>query len=293
MNKVVAIVVTYNRLAILKECINALIKQKDRCDIMIINNASTDETEKWCKSILINDNVLYFNTGENLGGAGGFYYGMKEAFDKGYEYMWIMDDDCIPRNDALSELVAVDKKLKGNYGWLSSLCYWKDGILCSMNIQMRSPYKRIRIEENDLISTKMASFVSLFIKRNIISQFGFPIKEFFIWTDDWEYTRRISLSVACYTVKNSIVFHKMKSNSVVNIANDSEDRLWRYSYFYRNDVVLYSREGLFGWIWVVAKDVWHSLQVILALKFDRLPIIWRGFYNGISFIQIVNQDNKS
>ena len=50
--KVVAVVVTYNRLDLLKENINALLAQKyNDFDIMIIDNASTDGTEKYVRSI--------------------------------------------------------------------------------------------------------------------------------------------------------------------------------------------------------------------------------------------------
>lgn len=38
----------------------------------------------------------------------------------------------------------------------------------------------------------------------------------------------------------------------------------RYRYFYRNDVVLYRREGLRGWLWLLAKDAWHTVQVLCS-----------------------------
>lgn len=284
MNDTIAVVVTYNRLKLLKECINSLLKQDKECDVLIVNNASTDGTEEWCKTLAkFEKKITYHNTGSNLGGAGGFYFGMKIAYEKGYDYIWIMDDDCIPTTSALAKFLEAESILNGKYGWLSSLCYWKDRTLCSMNVQMKSPYKKIKVSNETLIPSKMASFVSLFLRRQTIIDYGLPIKEFVIWTDDWEYTRRISRLLECYTVTNSIVYHKMASNSVVNIASDIEERLWRYKYFYRNDVVLYSREGIKGWVWLIAKDVWHSLQVIGSLKFDRLPIIWRGFFYGLEF----------
>lgn len=284
MNDTVAVVVTYNRLNLLKECINSLLNQDKECDILIVNNASTDGTDEWCETLAKTEKkIIYYNTGSNLGGAGGFNCGMKIAYEKGYDHIWIMDDDCIPTMSALTGFFEAESCLNGKYGWLSSLCYWKDKTLCSMNVQMKSPYRKIRVSNEILIPSKMASFVSLFIRRQTIIDYGLPIKEFVIWTDDWEYTRRISRFLECYTVTNSIVYHKMVSNSVVNIANDTEDRLWRYKYFYRNDVVLYSREGIKGWIWLIAKDVWHSVQVIGSLKFSRLPIIWQGFCDGLGF----------
>lgn len=40
--------------------------------------------------------ILYENTGENLGGAGGFNFGIRRAYEAGYDAIWIMDDDTYP-----------------------------------------------------------------------------------------------------------------------------------------------------------------------------------------------------
>ena len=76
MNKIAVVVVTYNRLKLLKKCIYNLKNQRN-VDIIVINNASTDETEKYIQSIK-NEKIIYCNTGKNLGGAGGFSYGIKK-----------------------------------------------------------------------------------------------------------------------------------------------------------------------------------------------------------------------
>ena len=75
--KVIAVIVTYNRKELLKESINALLKQNYKnLRILIIDNNSTDGTKEHISEELKNENVIYENTGENLGGAGGFNYGM-------------------------------------------------------------------------------------------------------------------------------------------------------------------------------------------------------------------------
>ena len=77
---VAAVVVTYNRKQLLKECIEALLAQKAKhLRIFIIDNASTDGTEEYVKGLIDGERVVYLNTGENLGGAGGFCFGIKEA----------------------------------------------------------------------------------------------------------------------------------------------------------------------------------------------------------------------
>ena len=95
MNSIIAVIVTYNRKELLKENMEALINQSYKeFDILVVDNASTDGTFEYIKR-LVNDNdfISYFNTGKNLGGAGGFSLGIKEACLKGYEKIWIMDDD--------------------------------------------------------------------------------------------------------------------------------------------------------------------------------------------------------
>ena len=119
-----------------------------------------------------------------------------------------------------------------------------------------------------------------------MQQFGLPIAEFFIWSDDWEYTRRISRAKPCWVIPASRVVHAMQNPGVVNIAQDVPARWARYRYFYRNDVVLYRREGLLGWLWLLAKDAWHTVQVLRdgqGSRAERIGIIWKGFAAGVRF----------
>ena len=286
-NRVAAVVVTYNRLPLLQKCIERVRAQTTPCGILVVNNASTDGTTPWLAAQKTAGVLLARDTGENLGGAGGFNYGMRWALEAGYDYLWLMDDDCLPQPDALEKLLEADTLLGGEYGWLSSRCLWTDGSVCSMILQRKTPYRDIDGFTSPLTPCVMASFVSLFLRRETVTEFGLPIKEFFIWSDDWEYTRRISREKPCYVAAESRVVHAMKSNTVVNIATDAPERLGRYQYFYRNDVYLYRREGLRGWLWLLAKDGWHSAQVIRRGKLPRLRVIWRGFREGLRFAPAV------
>lgn len=46
-NAVAAVVVTYNRLALLRQCVEALRAQTAACDILIVDNACTDVSSQW------------------------------------------------------------------------------------------------------------------------------------------------------------------------------------------------------------------------------------------------------
>lgn len=131
-DSVCAVVVTYNRKDLLIECLEALRKQTRPIQgIYLIDNASTDGTpgllmekgyiselppqnlkEPWEKEFIIQNltnrediKLHYVRMHENTGGAGRFYEGVKRGYERGYDWLWLMDDDTIPTETALENLI--------------------------------------------------------------------------------------------------------------------------------------------------------------------------------------------
>lgn len=287
MKKVVAVIVTYNRKELLKECITALLDQDySDCDVLVIDNNSTDGTRDFISGLIDDLRVFYHNTGANLGGAGGFNFGIREAAKMNPDFIWVMDDDCIVHRDSLSQFISAAASIDGAYGYLSSKVLWKDGKICTMNVQRRTLTKNVTDHDSKLVPIAMASFVSLLIPIDIVREFGLPIKDFFIWTDDWEYTRRISRKYPCYLVNTSVVTHKSVKNIGASIDTDSEDRLDRYNYLYRNDMYLYKREGAKGILYEIPRLTAHIIRVLksnCSNKVKRIKIILSGTRKGFSF----------
>ncbi len=280
--KILAVVVTYNRKELLSECIEALLKQEcDFLDVLIVDNASTDGTRRYIDKYIKNKRVLYENTGSNIGGAGGFNYGMKKGVELGYDYIWLMDDDTIVKKDSLTNLLKADEYLKGNYGFLSSRTLWIDESICLMNkqkeklFQKKSKYPKIRF----------ASFVSFFVKTSVIKEVGLPIKDFFIWSDDVEYSMRIQKKYNCYLVEDSEVIHKTKSNIGPNIAKDDE-RIDRYYYLFRNEMYIAKHNSILRKFYMLAVIIVLSLRVIFKsknYKSKKLKVISKGVKDGFKF----------
>lgn len=291
MNKVAAVVVTYNRIDLLKQCVEALLKQKYPCDILLVNNNSTDGTEEWSLELLKKfENIKYHNTGANLGGAGGFNFGMRWAVEAGYEFVWVMDDDCISYEDTLEELMNADQILEGNYGWLSSVALWKDDKVCMMNRQKlhESFYTYVELIQYGLVQAKQATFVSLLLNTSLVKRVGLPIKEFFIWGDDIEYTRRIAVryKIPCFLVGRSKIVHMMEKNTGSSIATDSKERISRYNYAFRNENFLYRKEGWKGILYYLAKCFWNLIKIFRYSKdsrFLRCYAILHCMFKGLFF----------
>lgn len=285
--KVAAVVVTYNRKKDLLECIESLLKQTYAdMEIFIIDNGSTDRTYEAVKQYFGGTTGIYYkNTGKNLGGAGGFNFGLRLAAELGYEYAWLMDDDAMPERSALEALAAAGEKL-GNFGFLSSRVLWVDGTVCMMNRQRDLRFRNINDSREKLVQCIAATFVSFYVPISIVREVGLPIKEFFIWADDLEYSRRISREYPCYVVPESIVVHKCKKNTGGDISVDIPERIERYGYAYRNEVYVYRRESIRGIMRLVMRTPLHILKVLIYSpnqKWKRIKIIICSTLKGIKF----------
>jgi len=291
MEKTAAIVVTYNRVDCLKQCVAALQAQICPCDILVVDNGSIDATAQWVAQYMAGQiNVFYRNTGKNTGGAGGFHCGIQWAVSMGYETLWLMDDDCYPKPDALEKLLQADRLLNGEYGWLSSIALWTDGTECKMNRQKlkKSFYEYSPLLKYGLVQAEQATFVSLFLRTGTVCKVGNVIADYFIWGDDIEYTRRIAVreKLPCFAVGQSQVVHAMKENNGSSIATDSPERLGRYRYAFRNEAHLYRQEGFKGVCCYLAKcgvNAVRILRVPAKMKGRRFGVLLVGFCKGLAF----------
>ncbi|MGI5990072.1 MAG: glycosyltransferase family 2 protein [Lachnospiraceae bacterium] len=291
-NRVAAVVVTYNRKELLLKCIEHLKKQSGAsCDILVIDNASNDGTEELFQAQ--ENGILYFNTGSNLGGAGGFSYGIRKAVELGYDYLWILDDDTLPNPTALIALLNNVKLFNGEFGFLSSKVLWKDNSICTMNVQKETKWRKLTKFEH-IKGIQYASFVSLFIKADMVRNVGLPYKEFFIWADDWEYTRRISKVKKSYFIPDSVVVHWCNSNVGADIITAPKDRIDRFKYMYRNDQVLYRQDGLDGKVYLLIRNIVHIVRILLKAdnKLEKIKIIMKSSRAGRSFYPVIDYPKK-
>lgn len=291
MKSVTALVVTFNRLTLLKESLRAIMAQSRPVDhILVIDNHSSDDTLRYLGSIK-DERLIVRELDHNTGGAGGFYEGIRYFQEMmNDDYVWIMDDDTIPASDCLSNLQHFWQQIP-DFGFLASNVRWVDGTPAVMNIPV--------IESSNWNSSvhksgeklypllKSASFVSLLVPRAVIREVGFPIKEFFIWGDDVEYTERISEKFSSYFISQSIVTHKIKKNAGVNIVTEKGDRINRYFYDIRNrtfrakqakggaSIRLYER--------IFADFIKVSFKRNMPFRGKKIRIIIKGFVYGLFF----------
>lgn len=298
MKKCADVIVTYNRKELLKENITALLAQTyDNHEILIIDNYSTDGTREFVSSI-DDCKIKYYNTGANLGGAGGFSYGLKIAMENKYDYAWIMDDDSVPDTTALEDLVKKANSLENEFSFLASLVYWTDNKVFPMNFP-RCDNKRIQETAADklyrykLIPVTGGSFVGCFVNLEVGRKVGLPISEFFIYGDDVEYTHRLKKQKPAYLDLESTILHKAPSNKGADIATAPADRIPRFYYQSRNGMYTARQDGTVGFRMLeIGRRTINIIKKAPNHKLRRLWTLYKGSFEGLFFNPKIKYPDK-
>ena len=275
---IAAVIVTYNRAEKLMRVLDALVAQTLPLDVIyVIDNASTDDT---AGRVAARDivNLRYIRLPENLGGAGGFHAGMKQAYADGADYLWISDDDAYPLADALKQLRDGIEQFQQQNGYRPSFACsrveWTDGSLCEMNTPMPVwDWPRFLRRETPWALVGGCSFVSVLVPRWVITDHGLPIPEYFIWFDDAEFPRRIAKSYPGIFCPESRTIHDIAANKGVNYSLITRKTLWKFRYGARNETSFHRRER--GMLGVVAS----TIKIAREMALGRIPwgIRWQIF----------------
>lgn len=191
VSSTVAVIVTYNRKALLMRCLTATANQTRKPDlILIVDNASTDGTREFLRSDgwLSRPDTKLISLDSNTGGAGGFSAGLEAATRNGADWVWMMDDDAEPHTDALAELMRVARDPANVYGSLAT-----NGSETSWLMTLLDNLPKTTGAVGDIpeqANVQMLPFLGFLIHRDLVARIGLPDPGFFIAADDVEYCLR-------------------------------------------------------------------------------------------------------
>jgi len=181
------VIPTYNQFEITKNTIIELLKQSIKFDIVIIDNASTDNSYVKFKKFFKEVNLILCK--KNYGGSGALFIGQKYAFERGYQYIILSDNDAIPIDSDLIEEIVKNSD--------------KNHIVDFINSADSN--------EPDIRIFHYGCF-----HRDIISKVGYVDWRFFIYGDDIEYALRLKK----FNIKRKKIYkrywHPMKYHYPIN-----------------------------------------------------------------------------
>ena len=276
---VCAVVVTRNRRELLGECLAAVAGQTRKPDhVLVVDNASTDGSPELVAREHPEAELLRLE--RNAGGAGGFHHGMRHARAGEWTWMWLMDDDTIPEPDALERLL--EAPVEDSPALLVSKVVWTDGRIHPMNpprLDLRDMDAVVKGFERGAVPLRLCTFPSLLVSSAAARRHRLPRKEFFLWSDDIDFTARVLRHERGYFVPASVAVHKTNTPVAPWTSGD------RFYYAVRNGLWVARGDALdpkerFFHVLLVAGQVRRFLGVE-GWSPRALRIVARGLIDGL------------
>ncbi len=263
--RLVAVVVTCNRLAQLKITLPALLSapHADLAAVLVVDNASTDGTGDWLAA-QTDPRLNVLTSASNLGGAGGFETGLRHAVvHLRPDWVVVMDDDARPEPGALAAFHALDR---AGLDGLAAAVFHPDGTICEMNRPTLNPFwhKRIflrtalgggrgafHLNAQDFATPGTrpidgASFVGLFLSARVFENAGYPDGRLFLYGDDAIYT--LGLTRAGFRLGFDPAVRFEHDSTTYSVTDRRIRPLWKVYYYHRNLLILYRlATGMFFW----------------------------------------------
>jgi rhamnopyranosyl-N-acetylglucosaminyl-diphospho-decaprenol beta-1,3/1,4-galactofuranosyltransferase len=275
-----AVVVTFNRVGLLKKLISRLDSFNLISRIIIVNNSSSDNTDDFCKS-LIGNKYVYINLDINLGGAGGFCKGIDVALGLGTDYVFLMDDDGLPEPRCLESMLSKSEALD---------------ILNPVVLNIDNPdllsfglgetIKKVAdLFENcvdGILYGVINPFNGTLIKTSVFEKIGNVKGEMFIWGDEVEFILRASKSgFRIGTVCNAFLLHPpSKSNFKLFLGRYKIEEKPRHliGNLFRNNAFIYKNYK--SKISVYKYFIIHVIFFFSNMSFGSLFVFIRYFIDG-------------
>lgn len=244
------VVVTYNRLELLKECLAQVERQTVPAKkIIVVNNASTDGTEEFLREQKEKcGHYRILTCAENLGGAGGFEKGIQEAAEEPAACILLIDDDAVLENNYMEKIMEARRE-HPEYQAFAGTVITAGKIDTFHRRNIERPGLRLKncpencytgLRAGQPFACDIASFCGMVVDRELVRKAGLPCSEYFIWFDDTEYSMRINRYTRFLVIPDAKLNHK----TAAEVSKHPHRRYdWREYYGIRNRILCVKKHG--------------------------------------------------
>ncbi len=229
-----AIIVTYNRLSLLKECLECVFSQTVPFHrVLVVDNHSTDGTGEYLDS-LETPALSVLHLPENIGGAGGFSKGLEVLSAGDCDWVLIIDDDAMIAPTYMEEI----EKAIGSHSYLAysgtvrtagAIDTSHRRILKNRCLMTYAPMPEETYRDETFLYD-VSTFCGLVLNCGLIREIGLPRADYFIWFDDTEYCLRFRKRSRILNVCRAELNHKTTPPSKAPVT------CWKNFYGFRNAI---------------------------------------------------------
>lgn len=237
-----AFIVTYNRPVILKESLKLLLEQTRPPEVILVVDNGNPEENKFVIKDFPEEKVIHEIIGSNLGSAGGFAYGVKWFYERGYDWIYCGDDDNPPVTSDTFERLLKLGCISGDIAAVGSVGAkwdWKKGEA------QRLPDKSL----DDIIEVDFIGQNNSFtVRRETVASVGLPNGNLFFGYPDLEYCLRIRQAGYRLLVDGKLMYAHRAHDGRLNLIRKqsllpyrSYDGIWRNYYTTRTYIFMMTK----------------------------------------------------
>lgn len=126
MSRLLVIIVTYNAMRWIERCFASLAASTLASDVFVVDNGSTDGTLEWLQEHRA-DNLTVRRSASNCGFGAGNNLALSYALERGYEYVYLLNQDAWVMPDCFEKLIGA-AQTHPSYGILSPMQLQADGV---------------------------------------------------------------------------------------------------------------------------------------------------------------------
>ncbi len=251
---VVAVIVTRDRPALLRQCLDAVLGQGRPPEaVIVVDNASQDATREALDHYPA---VGCVRLARNVGGAGGFCAGIQRALDDGAEWLWLMDDDGRPAGPrCLAALLATAAAHRAELvGPLVVDVDARRRLSFPVRIAGRTLFDVDALVRHGPVPGFAHLFNGALIRADLFRRIGLPDARFFIRGDEVEFLFRARRAGARIVLDTAA--HFLHPGSQPDIHPILGGRFYavvpqeaaKQFYQFRNRGYIFRRYGMWGWL---------------------------------------------
>lgn len=238
------LILTYNGIVDTAECIESLKKSRYKdFDIIVVDNLSKDGTPDIIRASY--QEVTLIINRENLGYAEGNNVGIRYCIEKGYKYIFIINNDITLEEDTMDILINEMSKDSdiGVIGPTNYSYYDKNQVLFNSSFLdvEKSMFKiNTKMCSGDLIPTDYVNGAAMLVRTSILSNVGLLDHNYFLYWEEADLCFRIrQKGYKCLVSQKSKIYHKESASL--------DDKIYspiKNYYFYRNKLYFFRKHNM-------------------------------------------------
>jgi GT2 family glycosyltransferase len=199
-----ALILTFDAPAALERCLAAVVAASPRPhSVLVVDNASPEPVDHLVRGV---PGARVLRLDRNTGPAGGHAAGFEEFLAGDADWLWVLDDDCVPAPGALGHQLALAEG--------------------GARVVMATMH-----DADTGAVTNTQGWCAVLIAREVVETVGVPDRDLFWWTEDTEYLQ--------WRIPRAGFGVERCPEAVVEVSRGrgtSEKPAWKYYYEARNQV---------------------------------------------------------